>query len=47
MSVVCCEVEVSAVGQSLIQSSPTGVVSKVGITQGYFIRYSPVSSIAS
>jgi len=26
MSVVCCQVVVSAVGQSLVQSSPTGVV---------------------
>ena len=37
VSVMCCQVEVSSVGLLLVQKSPTQcVVSKVGITQGYF-----------
>ena len=48
VSVVRCQVEVSATVRSLVQRSPTECgVSKAGITRGYFIRYSPASSATS
>ena len=47
-SVVCCQVEVSAMGQSPIQRRPTEYgVSKAGIRQGCFTYYSPASSVLS
>jgi len=46
--VLCCQVEVSATGRSLVQRSPTECgVCNAGITRGYFTRYSPASSVAS
>jgi hypothetical protein len=44
MSVVCCQVEVSATGRSFVQRSAIECgVSKAGITRGYCTRYSPAS----
>ena len=44
VSVVCCQVDVSVMGQSLVQRSPTKWgVSKAGITWGYFTRYLLIS----
>ena len=46
--VVCCQVEVSAVGWWLIQRSPTLCgVCKVEIAQGYFPCYSPANEQAT
>ena len=45
--VLCCQVEVSATGRSLVQRTPTECgVRKAEITRGYFTRYSPASSVA-
>jgi len=45
--VLCCQVEVSASGRSLVQRSPTECgICKAGITRGYFTRNSPASSVA-
>jgi hypothetical protein len=48
VSVLCCHVEVSAMGRSLVQRSPTECgASKTAITQGYYTGYSPTNSDAS
>jgi len=47
MSVVCCQVEVSATGRSLVQRSAIECgVSEAGITRGYCTGYSPASERA-
>ena len=48
VSVACYLVEVSATGQSLVQTIPTECgMSMSRITRGYFTCSSPVSSVAS